>query len=102
MPSPALLVALLGSQLGGGNGRLAMTALGAVTGAVSGDFMAQQQRNMQPQQVCRGVQRSEQYIGSYSVTYVSQRDTFQSFQFYDPSRGVAVKAMSVQMTLSMH
>jgi len=81
----SLAGALLGSQVGGGNGRLAMTALGAVTGAMSGDSIAQQQRNTQPQQVCRWVQRSEQYISSYSVTYEYQGDTFQSFQSYDPA-----------------
>lgn len=97
----SLAGALLGSQVGGGNGRLAMTALGAVTGAMTGDSIAQQQRNTQPQQVCRWVQRSEQYISSYSVTYEYQGDTFQSFQSYDPSRGGTVKAVSVQMTLSM-
>ena len=95
--------ALLGSQAGGGNGRLALTALGAITGAMSGDRIVQQQqqRGVQPQQVCRWVQRSEQYISSYRVTYEYEGDTYQSILPYDPSRGGAVKTVAVQMNLSV-
>lgn len=96
--------ALLGSQAGGGNGRLALTALGAITGAMSGDRIVQQQqqqRGAQPQQVCRWVQRSEQYISSYRVTYEYEGDTYQSILPYDPSRGGAVKTVAVQMNLSV-
>ncbi|KFC72604.1 MULTISPECIES: glycine zipper 2TM domain-containing protein [Massilia] len=92
--------ALLGSQAGGGNGKLALTALGAVTGAMTGDRLAQQ-RSAQPQQVCRWVQRSEQHISSYRVTYEYQGDTFVSNLPYDPSRGGAVKTVPVQMSLSL-
>lgn len=79
--------ALLGSQAGGGNGKLAFTALGAVTGAMSGDRIAQQQRNNQPQQICRNVQRLEQQISGYRVTYQYQQESSQSIMSYDPSRG---------------
>lgn len=94
--------ALLGSQAGGGNGRLALTALGAITGAMSGDRIAQQQqRSSQPQQACRWVQRTEQYISSYRVTYEYEGDTYQAVMPYDPSRGGTVKTVAVQMSLSM-
>jgi uncharacterized protein YcfJ len=93
--------ALLGSQAGGGNGKLALTALGAVTGAMTGDRIAQQQRSNQPLQVCRVVQRVEQQISSYRVTYEYQQETYQSILSYDPSRGGAVTAVPVQMSLSM-
>lgn len=93
--------ALLGSQVGGGNGRLAMTALGAITGAMSGDRVAQQQRPAQPQQSCHWVQRSEQYISSYRVTYEYDGEIFQSSMSYDPSRGGEVKVVPVKMSLSM-
>jgi uncharacterized protein YcfJ len=92
--------ALLGSQAGGGNGKLALTALGAVTGAMTGDRIVQQQRS-QPQQVCRVVQRVEQQISSYRVTYQYQLETYQSVLSYDPSRGGAVTTVPVQMSLSM-
>lgn len=92
--------ALLGSQGGGGNGKLALTALGAVTGAMTGDRIAQQQRN-QPQQQCRAVQRVEQQISSYRVTYEYQQETYQSIVPYDPSRGGAVTTIPVQMSLSL-
>jgi len=92
--------ALLGSQAGGGNGKLALTALGAVTGAMTGDRIVQLQRS-QPQQVCRVVQRVEQQISSYRVTYQYQQGTYMSILAYDPSRGGAVTTVPVQMSLSM-
>ena len=91
--------ALLGNQVGGGNGRVAMTALGAVTGALTGDRLAQ--RNTQPQQACRWVQRVETQINSYRVTYQYAGDQYQSLLPYDPSRGGTVASVPVQMTLSM-
>ena len=92
--------ALLGSQAGGGNGKLALTALGAVTGAMTGDRLVQQRSN-QPQQVCRWVQRSTQEISSYRVTYQYQQETYQSILPYDPSRGGTVTTVPVQMSLSL-
>jgi uncharacterized protein YcfJ len=92
--------ALLGSQAGGGRGRLALTALGAVTGAMTGDRLAQQ-RNNQPQQVCRWEKRAQQQISSYRVTYEYQGELFSSVLPYDPSQGGAVTTVPVQMSLSM-
>lgn len=91
--------ALLGSRVGDGNGRLAATALGAVTGAMTGDRLAQ--RNSQPQQACRWVQRVEQQVSSYRVTYAYQGDQYEAFLPYDPSRGGSVSTVTAQMTLSM-
>jgi len=91
--------ALLGGQVGGGNGRVAMSALGAVTGALTGDRLAQ--RGSQPQQVCRYVQRVDSQISGYRVTYEYEGDTYQSVMSYDPSRGGAVKNVMVHMSLSM-
>lgn len=92
--------ALLGSQAGGGNGKLALTALGAVTGAMTGDRLAQQQRS-QPQQLCRVVQRVEQHISSYRVSYQYQQETYLSILPYDPSRGGAVTTVPAQLSLSL-
>lgn len=91
--------ALLGSRVGDGNGRLAATALGAVTGAMSGDRLTQ--RYSQPQQACRWVQRVEQQVSSYRVTYAYQGDQYEAFLPYDPSRGGSVSTVTAQMTLSM-
>lgn len=92
--------ALLGSRVGGGNGRVAMAALGAVTGAMAGDRIEQRVDN-RAQQVCRWVQRSEPQVSGYRVTYEYQGDTFQGVLPYDPSRGGAVSTVAVQMSLSM-
>lgn len=93
--------ALLGSQGGGGNGRMALTALGAVTGAMSGDRIMQQQRNNQPQQICRWVQRPDQQISGYRVTYEYQQEVYQSVLPFDPSKGGTVATVPAQMSLSI-
>jgi uncharacterized protein YcfJ len=67
--------ALLGNQVGGGHGRQAATALGAVVGAFTGDNLANQGRNPQyqevPQQVttCRTVSDVQSRITGYRVNY---------------------------------
>lgn len=67
--------ALLGNQVGGGHGREAATALGAVVGAFTGDNLANQGRGPQyqevPQQVttCRTVSDVQQRVTGYRVTY---------------------------------
>jgi len=91
--------ALLGGQVGNGNGRVAMAALGAVTGALAGDRVAQ--RTSQPQQVCHWVQRVEQQVSGYRVVYAYEGDTYETVLPYDPSRGGSVSTVNVNMTLSM-
>lgn len=91
--------ALLGGQVGNGNGRVAMSALGAVTGALAGDRVAQ--RSNQPQQVCRWVQRNEQQITGYRVVYAYEGETFESILPYDPSRGGSVSTVNVKTSLTM-
>ena len=91
--------ALLGAQVGNGNGRIAMAALGAVTGAVSGDRISQ--RPSQPQKVCRWVQRIDQQISGYRVVYAYEGDTYETVLPYDPSRGGSVSTVNVKLTLSL-
>lgn len=91
--------ALLGGEVGNGNGRVAMSALGAVTGALAGDRVAQ--RSTQPQQVCRWVQRNEQQITGYRVVYAYEGETFESILPYDPSRGGSVSTVNVKTSLTM-
>jgi uncharacterized protein YcfJ len=68
--------ALLGSQVGGGNGRLAATALGAVGGMLAGNSMDSQgatvtQPSVTQQQVQRCVTENQQtqVLNGYKVTY---------------------------------
>jgi uncharacterized protein YcfJ len=91
--------ALLGGHVGNGNGRVAMAALGAVTGALAGDRVTQ--RSSQPQPVCRWVQRAEQQISGYRVAYAYEGETYETVLPYDPSRGGSVSTVNVKMTLSM-
>lgn len=87
--------ALLGAQGGNGNGRVALAALGAVTGAMTGDRLAQ--NSATPQQACRWVQRSEQHIVSYRVTYEVKGEQYQLSMPFDPSEGGYVKTFPLRM-----
>jgi len=87
--------ALLGSQAGGGNGRVALTALGAVTGAMTGDRLAQSQ--VQPQQVCRTSYRTERQVISYRVMYEVAGKQYLLNMPFDPSEGGAIKTIPVRM-----
>lgn len=88
--------ALLGAQGGNGNGRIALAALGAVTGAMTGDRLAQN-NNASPQQACRWVQRSELQVVSYRVTYEVEGEQYQLTMPFDPSEGGMVKTIPVRM-----
>ena len=65
--------ALLGNQVGGGHGREAATALGAVVGAFTGDRMANANDSYQevPRQVtsCRTVSDVQTRVSGYRVEY---------------------------------
>ena len=87
--------ALLGSQAGGGNGRIALAALGAVTGALTGDRLAA--ANTQPQRVCRTVYRTEQDIVTYRVLYEVDGEQYVLTMPFDPSEGGTVKTLPVRM-----
>jgi uncharacterized protein YcfJ len=87
--------ALLGSQAGGGNGRVALTALGAVTGAMTGDRLAQS--HAQPQQVCRSSYRTERQVISYRVMYEVDGKHYLLNMPFDPSEGGAIKTIPVRM-----
>ncbi len=91
--------ALLGSQVGGGNGRIAASALGAVTGALTGDRMVQ--RSNVSQQNCRIVERPRRQITGYRVTVEWQGDTFEDVLSYDPSNGGSTKAIPIQIRVSI-
>lgn len=83
--------ALLGNQVGGGSGRYVMTAIGAATGALTGDRLNRMQPGstnaMAPQQQCRLVQVSTPRVSGYLVSYEVLGRTYQSTFPYDPSQG---------------
>lgn len=87
--------ALLGSQGGSGNGRVALAALGAATGAMAGDRLAQ--NNGQAQRACRWVQKMEFPIVSYRVTYEVDGENYQLSMPWDPTEGGSVKTLPVRM-----
>jgi uncharacterized protein YcfJ len=73
--------ALAMHNVGGGNGRIAATAAGAILGAVTGDRLdnqaPQQLAMQQPVQQCRMVQVGSQRLVGHLVTYEFRGQTFQ-------------------------
>ena len=96
--------ALLGNQVGGGNGRYIMTAIGAATGALTGDRLSRQQSGyaspMPPQQQCRLVQIPTTRVSGYLVSYEVLGRTFQSAFPYDPSQGGTNATIRVSLSVT--
>ncbi len=89
--------ALLGNQVGGGHGREAATAVGAVVGAMTGDNIANQNRPAQyvevPREVtaCRTVQDMQQRLTGYRVEYEYHGQVYTTFMPQDPGRFMRVR-----------
>ncbi|MDA8094885.1 MAG: glycine zipper 2TM domain-containing protein [Betaproteobacteria bacterium] len=81
--------ALLGAQVGQGNGRVAAAAVGAGTGAIVGDRM--QNGNGQPGQSCTTVYQQEQRPSGYMVTYQYHGQTVTDWLPNDPGAFVHVR-----------
>lgn len=81
--------ALLGNQVGGGNGRMAATAVGAIAGAMTGDRVDNQQNMPQAsqQQTCRWVRSSVPSVVGFLVTYEYNGRTYQNMLPFDPTQG---------------
>lgn len=88
--------AMIGSKAGKGNGRLALTALGAVTGALAGDRLSQQRHHTQTQ--CRVIQRPYKRNLGYQVTYMVDGEVFTATMATDPSNGGAIDLLQVQLS----
>lgn len=89
---------LLGSQIGGGNGRLAATAVGAVTGAMVGDRLENDNgavASEQPVRHCRTVDQWESRTSGYAVTYEYGGRTYTSVLPYDPGNRIPVRVSIV-------
>lgn len=91
--------ALLGNQVGGGHGREAATAAGAVIGALSGDSIANKDNNRPeryeetPREVqrCRTVDSWQQHLTGYQVTYEYRGQRYSTLMNSDPGSQIRVR-----------
>ena len=88
--------ALIGNQVGGGHGREAATAVGAVVGAFTGDGLANRDRWQAvpaPREVtsCRVVEDVQTRIVGYQVTYDYRGQQFTTLMHENPGRFVQVR-----------
>lgn len=88
--------ALLGSQVGGGNGRIAAAAGGAIAGAVVGDRVDNQNNpgstvTQQNVRQCRTVDHYETRTTGYQVVYDYKGRNYTSNMSYDPGDRVRLR-----------
>lgn len=91
--------ALLGSQVGGGNGRIAAAAVGAVAGAMVGDNLSDHgdPRNNRgytervPVERCDNDRNYETRVTGYRVTYSYQGREFTTMMPREPGRSIDVE-----------
>jgi uncharacterized protein YcfJ len=89
--------ALLGNQVGGGHGREAATAVGAVVGAFTGDRMANGDRPDQYQEVprqvtsCRTVSDVQTRIAGYRVDYEYRGQHYSTMLRENPGPNLQVR-----------
>ncbi|MES2935943.1 MAG: glycine zipper 2TM domain-containing protein [Pseudomonadota bacterium] len=91
--------ALLGNQVGGGNGRTAATAAGAIGGAIVGNNLSNNRSNNDEydepssRQVrrCETVNREEQRVTGYNVTYQYQGKSFSTIMPRKPNGNIRVE-----------
>lgn len=89
--------ALLGNQVGGGHGREAATAVGAVVGAMAGDHLANRGRyesyERAPREVmsCRTVQQLQPQLTGYRVEYEYRGHTYSTFMREQPGATLRVR-----------
>ena len=89
--------AVLGHQVGGGHGRDAATAIGAVLGAFTGDRLANRGRWDEPEQAtrevtsCRDVEDVQSRINGYQVTYEYRGQQFTTLMNENPGPFLKVR-----------
>lgn len=85
--------AILGNQVGGGNGRTAATAIGAITGAIVGDRVANEgpETYERPVQRCRVVDHWESRTTGYEVGWEYHGFRSTSVLPYDPGRRLRLR-----------
>lgn len=88
--------ALIGNQVGGGHGREAATAVGAVVGAFTGDGLSNRDRwqpgpTAREVTTCRDVEDVQTRIVGYQVTYDYHGQQFTTLMHENPGRFVQVR-----------
>lgn len=89
--------AVIGNQVGGGHGKEAATALGAVVGAMTGDNIDNRDRTVRVEEVPRQVQRCrmvddwQDRLTGYRVTYEYQGQRYTTMMPTDPGRRMPVR-----------
>ncbi|MGD8415966.1 MAG: glycine zipper 2TM domain-containing protein [Pseudomonadales bacterium] len=89
-----LVGGLIGNQFGGGNGKKALTIVGALAGSsIARDAARQRQRRDYPTEVCRTTYRSEvtEAVTAYDVTYEYAGRHFEKRMSEDPGDTVRVR-----------
>lgn len=90
--------AILGNQVGGGNGRIAATAAGAITGAIVGDRMENGDSPTtygQSSRHCRTVDHWESRNNGYAVTYDYHGHRYTNVMPYDPGERLRINVSIV-------
>ena len=98
--------AVLGNQVGGGRGRQAATAVGAVVGALAGEHLAnqnglgggyQQAAPLQQREVqsCRTVNDTQSRLTGYQVEYEYRGQVYSTLTRENPGRTMAVRVSVV-------
>jgi uncharacterized protein YcfJ len=79
--------------VGGGNGRTAATAVGAIAGAIVGDRMENNNNvvSEQPVRRCRTVDNWQTRNNGYAVTYEYRGHSYTSVMPYDPGERVRLR-----------
>lgn len=89
--------AILGNQVGGGHGREAATAVGAVVGAMAGDNLSNRDRVYGYQDMsrevttCRTVQDVQQQLTGYRVQYEYRGQLYSTFMREQPGATLRVR-----------
>jgi uncharacterized protein YcfJ len=91
--------AILGTQVGGGNGRIAATAIGAVAGSMVGDNLSdhseagggRMRTERTPVERCTESSELETRITGYRVTYIYQGREFVTTTTRDPGRRIDIE-----------
>lgn len=89
--------AIIGNQVGKGNGRTAATALGAVVGAITGDRLDNRDNNARyeetPREIkrCRTVDGWQTRINGYRVTYEYRGQQYTTWMNDNPGKTLPVR-----------
>ncbi|MFC3109477.1 glycine zipper 2TM domain-containing protein [Undibacterium arcticum] len=84
--------ALLGNQIGGGNGRTVATAVGAIAGAMTGDRLDNRGNGYhgEPSRSCHWENNVTSRMNGYVVTYDYNGHSYTTVMPYDPGQQIRV------------